>query len=311
MLLYFIFVPETYSAVILQRKTVRLRRKLNNPHLRSKLDSGLSFRVAFWRAIIRPLRMLILSPIVGSLATLSAVVYGYLYLVFTTLTNVFEEDYGFAPDIVGLTFIGVGLGMMAGVATFGGLSDRIMVRKARANGGELKPEYRLAIMIPGGLCTPVGFFIYGWTAEKHVFWLVPILATSLIGAGVMAYFVGFLLSFNCPFPHFSDFDHPLFFSGTLGKVLRPNNVALDTHPSLPPRRLHRPCRLRPRRQRNLALHRRSPDPARRPAHVQSNGPRLGKLTPRLHLHPVDPRPHGHHDLWGASSQKCSFSRRVR
>ncbi|CAD6576900.1 MAG: hypothetical protein ASARMPRED_007937 [Alectoria sarmentosa] len=189
MVAYFIFVPETYSVVILQRKTVRLRKELNNPHLRSKMDSGLSYSVAFRQAIIRPLKMLLFSPIVASLATLSAVVYGYLYLVFTTITNVFETNYGFSPNIVGLTFMGVGLGMMTGVAAFGGLSDRILVRKARANNGELKPEYRLSIMIPCGLCTPVGFFIYGWSAEKHVFWLVPILGTSLIGAGVMAYFI--------------------------------------------------------------------------------------------------------------------------
>lgn len=190
---YFVFVPETYSVVILQRKTVRLRKELNNPHLRSRMDSGLSFRVAFRQAIVRPLKMLVLSPIVASLATLSAVVYGYLYLVFTTITNVFETNYGFSPDIVGLTFIGVGIGMIAGVAAFGVLSDRILVSKARANNGEMKPEYRLSIMIPGGLFTPVGFFIYGWTAEKQVFWLVPILGTSLIGAGVMAYFVSFHL----------------------------------------------------------------------------------------------------------------------
>lgn len=198
MVSYFIFVPETYSLVILQRKTVRLRKELNNPHLKSRMDSGLSLKVAFRQAIIRPLNMLLFSPIVGSLATLSAVVYGYLYLVFTTITDVFESNYGFSPNIVGLTFIGVGLGMMAGVAAFGGLSDRILVSKARANGGEMKPEYRLSIMIPGGLCTPIGFFIYGWTAEKHVFWLAPILGTSLIGAGVMAYFVSLLLQLSIP-----------------------------------------------------------------------------------------------------------------
>ena len=196
MIAYFFFVPETYSVVILQHKTVRLRKKLNNPLLRSKMDSGLSLSLAFRQAIVRPLKMLLFSPIVASLATLSAVVYGYLYLVFTTMTDVFENNYGFSTNIVGLTFIGVGLGMMTGVAAFGAISDRILVSKARANNGELKPEYRLSIMIPGGLCTPIGFFIYGWTAQYRVFWLVPIIGTSLIGAGVMAYFVSLSLLLN-------------------------------------------------------------------------------------------------------------------
>ena len=105
--------------------------------------------------------MLLFSPIVASLATLSAVVYGYLYLVFTTITDVFKNKYGFLTNIVSLTFIGVGLGIMTGVTAFGAISDRILVSKARVNNGELKPEYRLLIIIPGGLCTPIGFFIYG------------------------------------------------------------------------------------------------------------------------------------------------------
>ena len=171
--------------------------------------------------------MLLFSPIVASLATLSAVVYGYLYLVFTTITDVFESNYGFSPNIVGLTFIGVGLGMMAGVAAFGGLSDRILVNKARANNGELKPEYRLSIMIPGGFCTPIGFFIYGWTAEKQVFWFVPILGTSLIGAGVMAYFVSFSLfpppQLQSPMLHGEPFE-----------TVQSDHATIDTHTGLPP-----------------------------------------------------------------------------
>ena len=189
MIACFFFVPETYSVVILRRKTVRLRKELKTPLLRSEMDSGLSLSLAFQQAIFRPLKMLLFLPIVASLATLSAVVYGYFYLVFTTITNVFEKNYGFSPDVVGLTFIGVGLGMIICVATFGAISDRILISKARANNGELKPEYRLSIIIPGGLCTPIGLFIYGWTAQYQVFWLVPIIGTSLIGAGAMAYFV--------------------------------------------------------------------------------------------------------------------------
>jgi len=33
---------------------------------------------------------------------------------------------------------------------------------------EVKPESRLPPMIPAGILLPVGLFIYGWTAEKHV-----------------------------------------------------------------------------------------------------------------------------------------------
>jgi len=83
-LVFFIFMRETYAPVILQRKAERLRKETGNPLLRSKLDVGLSPRDYFARGIIRPLKLLFLSPIVIIFALYMAVVYGYLYLMFTS-----------------------------------------------------------------------------------------------------------------------------------------------------------------------------------------------------------------------------------
>lgn len=59
----------------------------------------------------------------------------------------------------------------------------------KSTDGEMKPEYRLPPMIPGAFFIPVGLFIYGWTAEKHVFWFVPILGTGFVGFGILATFM--------------------------------------------------------------------------------------------------------------------------
>ena len=131
--------------------------------------------------------MLVLCPIVLILSTFNAIVYGYLYLIFTTITEVFEGSYGFSSGIVGLTFLGIGVGMMLGLAFFGVMSDRML--KKRAASGEMKPEYRLSLLFPGAVAIPIGMFIYGWTAEKQVFWLVPILGTAFFGLGLIGIFV--------------------------------------------------------------------------------------------------------------------------
>ena len=83
-----------------------------------------------------------------------AVVYGYLYLLFTTITEVFEGTYGFSAGNVGLTYLGIGLGSFIGLFLFGMASDRIM--KAKSAAGEMKPEYRLPPMIPGAWTIPIG-----------------------------------------------------------------------------------------------------------------------------------------------------------
>ena len=100
------------------------------------------------------MKMLIFSPIVLTLSMYMAVVYGYLYLLFTTITEVYEVQYGFSAGSVGLTYLGIGVGSLIGVITFGIASDRIMKRLSK--NGEMKAEYRLPPMIPGSFLVPIG-----------------------------------------------------------------------------------------------------------------------------------------------------------
>ena len=39
------------------------------------------------------------------------------------------------------------------------------------------------------MLTWIVVFIYGWTAEKHVQWMVPIIGTGLVGLGLLATFM--------------------------------------------------------------------------------------------------------------------------
>ncbi|KAL8957667.1 MAG: hypothetical protein Q9183_005996 [Haloplaca sp. 2 TL-2023] len=132
--------------------------------------------------------MLLFSPIVLALSTFMAVVYGYLYLLFTTMTEVFESQYGFSSGAVGLTYLGIGIGSFMGLFIFGIGSDRIVKYLSRKT-GEMKPEYRLPPMIPGAFFVPIGLFLYGWTAEKSTHWIIPIIGTGFVGLGLLATFM--------------------------------------------------------------------------------------------------------------------------
>ena len=184
-----ILLRETYGPVLLERRAKRLRKETGNNDLRSKLDSGLTKKDFFARSIIRPTKMLLRSPIVGLFSVYMAIVYGYLYLLFTTLSLVFEEQYGFDQGSVGLTFLGIGVGSLLGLAVFGGLSDRLIGYLAKKNGGEIKPEYRLPPLVPGSALIPIGLFWYGWSAEAHVHWIMPIIGTAWVGLGLIATFM--------------------------------------------------------------------------------------------------------------------------
>ncbi|KFZ14917.1 hypothetical protein V502_05850 [Pseudogymnoascus sp. VKM F-4520 (FW-2644)] len=190
-------LQESYAPVLLARKTARLIKETGNTNLKSKLDTGLTPREVFARAIVRPMKLLILSPIVLTLSLYMGVVYGYLYLLFTTFSVVFEEQYHFSSGSVGLSFLGIGIGSLLGLVITGATSDRILKSNARKDcppGTEdkdlvYKPEYRLPPLFPASLLIPVGLFIYGWTAQYQVHYIVPILGTLLIGIGNLGVFM--------------------------------------------------------------------------------------------------------------------------
>ncbi|KAK8145614.1 hypothetical protein G3M48_004229, partial [Beauveria asiatica] len=218
-LVFLAFSRETYAPVLLQRKTDRLRRENSNNAaalLRSKLDAGLTPRELFLRAILRPFKLLVFSPICAICNVFVGIAYGYLYIMFTSITPLFEQQYGFDGVRAGLAFLGLGVGSMLGVAYFSSASDGYIKKKAKEaaelaadddddDGGEagmarrrpsvgaIKPEYRLPPLRLGAVLLPAGLFIYGWTAQYKVHWIVPIIGTAIMGVGNLVIFMSLQL----------------------------------------------------------------------------------------------------------------------
>ncbi|KAK7521797.1 major facilitator superfamily domain-containing protein [Phyllosticta citriasiana] len=188
---------ETYAPVLLGRKTARLRKETGNPHLHNALDEGLTHKERFKLAVVRPTKMLFCSPVVAIMSLYTAIIYGTLYLLFTTITFVFEDIYGFSSSMVGLAYLGVGIGMLLGLPVAGKGTD-VILQNRKAKGLELRPEHRLdsRLCIPGACSIPIGLFIYGWTVKYHVQWMAPLVGTAFLGFGIiittlciMTYFV--------------------------------------------------------------------------------------------------------------------------
>lgn len=185
----FLFVHESYPYVLLKRKTERLQKQQpDNPNLRSALDTGKTPRELFYFSILRPLKML-MSPIVFLLSLYAAIVYSYLYLSFTTFPMVFGDQYGFGSGPSGLATLGLGVGCIVGVVFCGATAERLSKHLTQKNGGEVRPEYRLPNLAIGAICVPIGLFWYGWTAENKTHWIVPIIGSSFLSAGMIITYV--------------------------------------------------------------------------------------------------------------------------
>lgn len=176
---------ETYRPTILRVKAQALRKKTGVNGYYSNYDHERSESGCYTlrRAIIRPAQMLAKSPIVALLATYISVIYGFAYILLTTITEVFESTYAFTQGQAGLAYLGMSLGMVTGVLLCASTSDWWLKKQAAVHDGELKPEYRLPPMVLGGVLIPIGLLVYGWTARGHFFFIIPMLGTATLGFG--------------------------------------------------------------------------------------------------------------------------------
>ncbi|KAI9735346.1 MAG: hypothetical protein M1818_006541 [Claussenomyces sp. TS43310] len=198
---------ETNHRVLIHRRTQLLRKELNRPELRSCYDSPdstpRSAGQILRNGMLRPLKMLFLSPIVFFLSLYMSVVYGLLYLLFTTITMVFQTKYGWAADLTGLSFIAIGIGFVTGLTVVAKISDATVVRMTKSNNGVFEPEFRLPACIFFACFIPVGLFWYGWSSYYRVFWLVPLLGLIPFGFGMIGIFVPIVTYLVDSFPTYA------------------------------------------------------------------------------------------------------------
>ncbi|MCJ1312107.1 hypothetical protein MMC25_005781 [Agyrium rufum] len=182
----FFFLQETYAPLLLQRKKDKLIKQTGNTKLHTPFEHpdrtlGKTLRIAF----VRPFRLLGTQVIVQVLAVYMAFIYGLIYLVLATFPQLWTVRYGENVGVGSLNYISLGLGFFLGAQTAARLNDKIYKRMKKSNNGVGKPEFRVPLMIPGSILVPVGLFIYGWSAQYTVQWVVPNIGAVIFSAGII------------------------------------------------------------------------------------------------------------------------------
>ncbi|KAL9060639.1 MAG: hypothetical protein Q9162_000590 [Coniocarpon cinnabarinum] len=191
-----LFIPETYHPVLLRNKARRLRKETGEEQWAApieKLDRSIP-NVIMW-SCIRPFQLLTLEPMVLNLCLLSAVLLGILYLFFGAFPVVFQDHHGFTLSQVGLSFLGLFVGMLLAIFSdfFFQRYYRKLMREREAAGGErggTDPEMRLPPTVVGVWFVVVGLFGFGWTSYPHVHWITPIVMSGFFGFGIIACYAG-------------------------------------------------------------------------------------------------------------------------
>ncbi|TDZ27334.1 Abhydrolase domain-containing protein ACTT2-2 [Colletotrichum spinosum] len=111
--------------------------------------------------------------------------FGWYWWVLSVITMIPVAYAEYSPQTQGLFFIGLIVGTLVSEIFFSGkLSDWLVVRLARRNGGTKTAEMRLWLAYPAALLTAVGLVVWGVSIDKGYHWMVGQVAFALFGAGI-------------------------------------------------------------------------------------------------------------------------------
>lgn len=188
------FLKETFAPVLLERRASKLRKELaldpnNTRQIRTPFEGkNRHWKEIFAKAIIRPFALFVEEPIIQLLGVYIAFVYGLIYLILTTVPDIFEQTYNESAGIAGLNYLALGVGLTGASQINARLLDPIYRHLKAKNGGVGQPEFRLPSMVPGSIFLPIGLLIFGWTAETHKHWIGPDIGLACVGAGIVLNF---------------------------------------------------------------------------------------------------------------------------
>lgn len=175
---------ETYAPRLLVLKARKLRTMTGNPDFRTQEERAERTLSKVLRiSMTRPWRLLATQPIVQLLALYQAYNYGMLYLLISSFPTLWEGRYGMPRGIATLNYISLAVGSLIGSQLCGPLMDaahRYLKKREGFGADEAgRPEFRIPLMIPASFITPCGVFLYGWSADAKLHWIVPNVSSHL------------------------------------------------------------------------------------------------------------------------------------
>lgn len=176
-----LFLKETYGPVIARRLLKRQLKHKTTPDPTSSLDEEQRWLRTALEVLSASARALRLSPSLFFVSIFIAVTNAYLMILLTTFNTVFEQQYGFSLEQVGLSYLALGIGGGIGIILTGCLSDLTVTRSSRNNQG-VRPEIRLVPATIYAIVMPAGLFMYGWTAERETHWF-----STAVGAAIFSF----------------------------------------------------------------------------------------------------------------------------
>lgn len=219
---FIILMPETHKGIILRKRAEK--RKLNLKKF-TREDQKAFLKITMTITVFRPLKMLVVEPIVLVFSIYVAFIFAVLFAFFEAYPVIYRGVYLMDYGISGLPFLGIGIGLWIGSMVYIYIDRKYFFPKAPEGTPELEnpdslrveplrghrdpvtnqlqpllPEKFLLACKIGSVSLPIALFWQAWTARPDVHWMAPIAAGVPFGFGLILIFFSVIMYFSTAYP---------------------------------------------------------------------------------------------------------------
>ncbi|KAL4798399.1 major facilitator superfamily domain-containing protein [Aspergillus venezuelensis] len=162
-----------------EKRPLRIRFKVAADEDRASLAALLR------TSLSRPFLLLLTEPVVFFFSLWAAFSWSVLYINLSVIPLVFQSTYGFSLSDSNAIFTATCVGSLLATA-LSIFQDRLASRRENWN---TTPEHRLYFSCIESILLPMGLFLFGWTAQYAVHWIVPAIAVAISTMGIFAVYL--------------------------------------------------------------------------------------------------------------------------
>jgi DHA1 family multidrug resistance protein-like MFS transporter len=186
-LLALLFLPETFSPMIIQWRTHHLRKVTGSDKYTCELEGKESLGKRLAHNLSRPVKFFTTEPIIISLGFYLVVIYVVIFTFLNGFEFIFTDTWGLSDGDTALAFLGICLGALISVALMPLIS--MIHCKAGKDDDDDTPE---TLLFPAMIASPfftISIFWLAWTNYKSISYWSAYASTVLFGYSLTAIFV--------------------------------------------------------------------------------------------------------------------------
>jgi len=175
------FLPETYAPTIEASNQERTDRDVEKGPGSDRTRSAAMIR-SLKDALVKPIEICIQDPAVAVANIYTSFIYGTYYTFFDALPIVYTWNYGFTPGQVGLVFVSVFVACIVAGSAYCLYISKVLHPKLES-GVWTSYEDQLRPALAATFLLPLGLFLFGWTSDGTIHWIVSVVGITLYSMG--------------------------------------------------------------------------------------------------------------------------------